>query len=111
SQSRIINRRVVKWVCLCLRVVAVLDHQHDLGRLRIDLDPHDIEAAGFRGLDRAGYVLLAEIARRSGHYTNRLCADVASSSPISAALARLRYGESRVTTPSHGVALFGFAKA
>jgi hypothetical protein len=88
-----------------------LDHQHDLGRLWIDLDPHDIEATGFRGLDRAGYVLLAEIARRSGHYSNRLRADAASSSPIGAAFPRSCYGEARVTTPSHGVALINFAKS
>src|SRR5215475_171371 len=55
--------RVIEWIYLGFRVVVVLHHQHDLGGLRVDLEPHDIEAAAFGGLDRAGNVLLAEITR------------------------------------------------
>ncbi len=52
-----------------LGVVVVLHHQRDLGRLRIDFDSHDIEAAAFGRLDRAGNVLLTELLgarRRAG---------------------------------------------
>src|SRR5262245_58877565 len=40
----------------------VLHHQRDLGRLRIDFDLRDIEAAALGGFDGASNVLLAEVA-------------------------------------------------